>query len=386
MRAADTSFVVSSASCLAPQRADSTVPPLNAAWFLERLKAINETEYVIDKLELDDLQPGLFVPLKELTSIKRRILFTLNGSREPVDPVAVPVFAAGGDVDVDVDVKPTLSVLISAARDVRLCEETSAEIHYQLPNALRSSFPALVALFADNERLIPWFPSVLIGEDFTAAVRFLQQVRPGRIVTNNTGVAHEACSAGIPWIAGPCLNIANSLSLASLKQTFACHGAFVSNELSKYQIKRICPPRAFKLYYSIYHPIVLLTSRQCLFHQVTGCEKETVDAACISGCERTATITSLNGATLFINKTAGNYCSIYHQANFLNTKLLAELPPIFSSLLVDLREIETQTRTALDKRSLVQLFERHLHGDAESGEALQRGISPTTSALYEKGV
>jgi U32 family peptidase len=388
VRAADTSFVVSSETCLAPQREDSTVPPLNAAWFKERLKAVNETEYFIDELELEELQPGLFVPLKELTSIKRRILFTLNGSREPVDPVAVPVFAAGGgvDVDVDVEVKPTLSVLISAARDVRLCADSSAEIHYQLPNALKSGFPALVALFADNERLIPWFPSVLIGEDFTAAVRFLQQVRPGRIVTNNTGVAYEACSAGIPWIAGPYLNIANSLSLASLKQNFACHGAFVSNELSKYQIKRICPPEAFKLYYSIYHPIVLLTSRQCLFHQVTGCEKETMDDACISGCERTATITSLNGATLFINKTKGNYSSIYHQANFLNTKLLAELPPIFSSLLVDIREIETETRTALDKLSLVQLFERHLHGDAGSAEELRRSISPTTSALYEKGV
>jgi putative protease len=381
VHAPDASFVVASESCLCLQRSDSSVPPLNAEWFQQRLKAVNETEYFIDQLVLDDLQPGLFVPLKELTQIKKRILFTLNGSREPIDPIDAPVIA-----DRDAGVEPSLSVLIAAAADVCLCDQTCAEVHFQLPSSLERGSPALVALFKEHRTLIPWFPSVLIGEDYAAAVRFLRQVQPGRIVTNNTGIAHEAWKEGIPWIAGPYLNIANSLSLVSLKENFACHGAFVSNELSQRQIRRIKPPEAFKLYYSIYHPMVLLTSRQCLFHQVSGCEKDSMDEACIGSCEKTATITDLKGAPFLINKTKGNYSSIYHQTHFLNTEIVTDIPSLFSSFCIDLRAIGTETRVALDKPGLVRLFDEHLRGRAEAGQELKRSIRPTTCTLYKKGV
>ena len=378
----DTSFVVSSESCLVLQRRASTVPQLNAEMLLERLKAVNETEYFIDHLAVEDLQPGLFVPRRELTLIKNRILFILNGSREPIDPIDLPALASRSHLEQE----PTLSVLIASAKDVYLSHETCADIHFQLPNGLGSECPALVALFTENKRLIPWFPSVLIGEDYAAAVRFLHQVQPGRVVTNNTGIAHEAWKEGIPWIAGPYLNTANSLGLVSLKESFNCNGAFVSSELGECQIRRISPPEDFKLYYSIYHPIVLLTSRQCLFHQVTGCEEDTVDDACVSHCERSSTITNLKGASFFINKTRGNYCSIYHQTSFLNTEIVTDIPGLFSGFFIDLRDVETETRTELDKPSLVQLFEDHLHGRDNSRRELERSIRPTTNTRYKKGI
>ena len=378
----NTSFVVASDSCLALQRSDSTVPPLDAEMLQKRLKAVNQTEYYIDELDLEGLQTGLFVPLKELRFIKKSILFHLNASTEPIDPIAVPVFAEPSKATVE----PTLSVLIAATRDVYLCEETGADIHFQLPNGMKDRRAALVDLFADNDRLIPWFPAVLIGEDYASAVRFLRQVRPRRIVTNNSGIAYEAHKEDVPWIAGPYLNVANSLSLVSLKENFACSGAFVSNELSQSQIRRLCPPEDLELHYSIYHPIVLLTSRQCLFHQVTGCEKDTVDDACLGQCEKSSTATHMKLGSLLVKKTKGSYSSIYHRAHFLNTKIVSDIPFLFSSFLVDLRDIETETRVALDKPGLVQLFDDLLRGHPDASRKLERKILPTTSNQYEKGI
>ena len=77
-------------------------------------------------------------------------------------------------------------------------------------------------IFLKNTELTPWFPSVLIGNDFAAAVDILQQVKPKLIVTNNTGIAYEAYAMGIPWVAGPTLNLVNSFSLLCLKENFNC--------------------------------------------------------------------------------------------------------------------------------------------------------------------
>ncbi len=378
----DTSFVLSSESCLTLQRIASTGLQLNTAMFLERLKAVNETRYYIDHLELQDLEPGLYVPLREIKSIKRKLLSLLNGSREHIDPIALPVLAKPSNPKT----KPILSVLIDSTKDLPLGHETRADIHFQLPSGLKRECPDLMALFTRNRNLIPWFPSVLIGEDYTAAVSLLLQIPPRRIVTNNTGIAYQAWKAKIPWIAGPYLNIANSLSLLILRENFDCYGAFVSNELSKLQIKRIKPPEDFNLYYSIYHPMLLITSRQCLFHQVTGCEKDMADDACLSHCEKSAIITNLKRDSFLIKKTKGNYSNIYYQKNFLNTEIVTDFPSLFSSFLIDLRDIETETKTELNKSMLIELFENHLDQHANSSRDLNRSILPTINTLYNKGV
>ncbi len=200
-----------------------------------------------------------------------------------------------------------------------------------------------------NRHVIPWFPSVLIGEDYSAAVEVLQQVQPELIVTNNTGIAYEANKLGISWIAGPYLNLVNSYSLLCLKEKFKCSGAFISNEINRQQIRSMKKPDDFKLYYSIYHPIVLMTSRQCFFHQVLGCEKERIDTECIGSCSRSATITNLKKVSFIIDKSRGSYNSIYADTHFLNTDIVSDIPGKFSSFFIDLRDIKTETLAELDK-------------------------------------
>ena len=375
----DSSFSLFSESNLVKTKTDQL---LNSALFLKRFKAINDTEYFIQHIGLSHLHNNLFIPFKEITLIKKKIVFILNGSRETVAPVIVPRLKKQPGVKS----KPVISLLISSPKDAHLCDATTADVHFQLPNSFKNKCSPLVDFFKKNKKIIPWFPSVVIGEDYEAVVEFLQQTQPKRIVTDNTGIAYTAWQLGIPWIAGPCLNSVNSFSLLCLKEQFNCSGAFISNELSSYQIQRIQKPEDFKLYYSIYHPVALMTSRHCLFHQVTGCEKNRVDATCIEQCERSASIRNLKDVPLFIKKTKGDYHSVYNAVNCLNTDIVTELPDMFFSFLVDLRDIKTDTQTGMDKLSLVKLFEKHLNGDPDATEQLKRCIQPTTNTQYRKGI
>jgi U32 family peptidase len=379
----ETSFVVHSKSNLAAKNEKNSAQCLNYEMLLIRFKALNATEYFIQHLDLNNLQNALFMPFQELTAIKKKILFILNGSKAFVDPIDVSRIKKQPQVKI----KPTLSLLIASQKDLYLCSETSADIYFQLPSSFESEFSEFVDLFTKNKNVIPWFPSVVIGKDYHAAVEFLQQVQPKRIVTNNSGIAWAACQKEIPWIAGPYLNIVNSYSLLCLKENFGCYGSFISNELKRTQIKSIQKPDDFKLYYSIYHPITLLTSRQCLFHQVTGCEKYKVDDTCIQQCEKSSSITDLKKVPLFIEKTRGNYHSLYNEINFMNTEIVTDIPDLFSSFFIDLRDIITNTQIEVDKSRVVQLFEDLLgENPAAAEEEIKQQIHPSFNTQYNKGI
>jgi len=354
---------------------------------ISRFKTINDTEYFIDKLDLEYLQNNLVIPFKELTVIKKRILFVLNGERETLEPMVIPAIKKQANRNLpSAHNKPSLLLLISSQTDLNLCNDSSAEVYFELPNSFNHKYSELVELFSNNKELIPWFPSVLIGEDYHAAVKFLQQIQPQRIVTNNTGIAFEAFEQGINWTAGPFLNLVNSYSLLCLKEMFNCSGAFISNEINKNQIKRIKKPDDFKLYYSIYHPIVLMTSKVCFFHQVTGCKKYIVDNSCIQKCEKSSFITNLKETSYFIKKTKGNFHNIYNESNFLNADIISDFPDIFSGLLIDLRDIKTETKIENDKSGTVQLFENYINGKQNSTEQLKQSINPSTYTQYIKGI
>lgn len=350
--------------------------------FLEKFKAINDTEYVIRHIDVKGLQGDVFVPFRELGQIKDNILNVLRDGRQTVVPVTLVAPAKAEKIMV----QPSLSLLISSPQDISLGDEIDGEICFELPSRFNGDDAKWRELFANNKKLIPWFPPVLIGDEYLQALEFLRLVRPERIVTNNTGIAHAAIEEGIPWVAGPYLNIANSCSLLCLQEKLNCSGAFMTNELSRQQIKKIRRPPGFKLYFSMYHPIVLLTSRQCLLHQVTGCDKDRVDTTCVEQCHRSAVIEGGPKGDVLICKRRGQYHSLYHQVHHLNTAIVKDIPGLFAGFCIDLRQIKTATKIQLARVEMVRLFAEYLGGNLQAGDELQEKICPTTNIQYKRGI
>ena len=313
----------------------------------------------------------------------------LNDNKSVYPEVELPKLVRHHKNSNNTEVKPKLSILICDQSDVQLTNETDADIYFKLPDAYKRGCTKYVDFFKLNPRLIPWFPAVLIGKDFDVAVTILEQVKPKLIVTNNTGIANRAFELGIKWIAGPFLNTTNSYALLAMKEEFNCDGAFISNEINQQQMKTIARPKNFKLFYSIYHPILLMTSRQCFFQQSVGCEKPRIDNGCMLSCDKSTSITNLKGVSFAIDKQKAGYPSIYNQDQFLNMEIIKDLAPLFDGFMIDLTNIGAGDKNSPEKTVLIKQFEQLLNGELaqqSAEEKLNNMVLESTNTQYYKGL
>jgi len=348
----------------------------------KRFKNFASNNYRIESFECNSLHDGLTIPFKELTLLKNKAASLLNNSVDIIPPVdIVPL-----EKHEKIAKKPSLSLLIADEKDAYLCDLTDADVYFKLPESLKKGCNKTIELLLRNPCLIPWFPAVLIGKDYDESVRLLEHVRPKRIVSNNTGIAYKAFEMDIKWIAGPFLNTTNSYALLTLKEELNCAGAFISNEINRIQIKNIARPKNFKLLYSIYHPILMMTSRQCFFQQTVGCKKPTIEDGCMLKCTKATIITNVKGVSFAVDKQKGGYPSIYNNEQFLNTDIVSDLADLFDEFFIDLTNIGAGSKAELDKTQLIQLFEDLLNGDTQAPQKLSNMISVSTNAQYSQGL
>jgi len=99
--------------------------------------------------------------------------------------------------------RANLSLLICDEADVKLADVSDADIYFKLPDAYKRGCTKYVDFLLNNPRLIPWFPSVLIGKDYDVALNILEQVKPKLIVTIIRGLPIAPYELGIEWICRP---------------------------------------------------------------------------------------------------------------------------------------------------------------------------------------
>nr|WP_318456090.1 peptidase U32 family protein [Photobacterium leiognathi] len=346
----------------------------------------NEGEYQITEFNTADLAEGTSIPFAELAQLKDQIGYVLNGEVAIVAPIDTPKPRNSANHRKPTGIKPKLAILISDPNDVVLNQDNDATLYYAIAEGLSMELEKTVALFEANPHLIPWFPAILIGENYQAAVAFIERVKPTRLVTNNNGIAYVAYQQGIDWIAGPYLNLTNSFSLQCIADEFNAKGAFVSNEINRKQINPLVCPENFELHYSIYHPLMMLMSRQCLFHQTVGCKKKRFDNKCLRKCDKSASILSLKDASFVLDKQRGAHNALYSQQNYMNLQAVTDFPDKFTRFMIDLRDIKTDTQISADKATLVSLFNAYIHGDMSARETLEQTIVGTIHHQYKKGL
>ncbi|MBT3203039.1 MAG: U32 family peptidase [Gammaproteobacteria bacterium] len=355
---------------------------INQATLEKRFKNFANNDYTIEGFDCDGLDDDLSIPFKALTALKNQATFLLNNSVEVIPFVEVSTLEKKNKSSS----KHSLSILIADEKDSQLCDLTDADVYFKLPESFKKGSNKYIDILLNNPRLIPWFPAVLIGNDYDESVRILEQVLPDRIVSNNTGIAYKAFEMGIEWIAGPFLNTTNSYALLTLKEELNCAGAFISNEINRMQIKNIRRPDNFKLLYSIYHPILMMTSRQCFFQQTVGCKKSSIDDKCMLTCTKATTIKNIKGVSFNIDKQKGGYPSIYNHEQFLNFDIVNDLADLFDEFFIDLTNIGTGSKAEQDKAQLITLFENFLSGDDQAQQKLNNLIIVSTNAQYSQGL
>jgi putative protease len=350
----------------------------------KRFKSFNNAHYTLTPLDTTELDAGLSLAFKSLTALKNELASILNNGKEVLPEVILPKIE--NLPKANPDAVPTLSLLICDESDIALADVTKANIYFKLPDAYKRGCTKYVHLLAANPRLIPWFPPVLIGKDYDVALTILEQVKPKLIVTNNTGIANRAFELGIEWIAGPFLNTTNSYALLAMQEGFNCSGAFISNEINRQQMQNIARPANFKMMYSIYHPILLMTSRQCFFQQSVGCEKPRIDNGCMLSCDKSTSITNLKGDSFAIDKQKAGYPSIFNQDQFMNMEIINDLGHLFDSFMIDLTNIGMGDKTLPDKVQLVRDFEELLRGNSAVEESLNNLVPQSTNIQYHNGL
>jgi putative protease len=332
---------------------------INHSAIEKRFKGFNNEEFTLTALTTSAVAANVSIPFKALTALKNDLATRLNDEVPLLPEVQLPKLNRHSKTAKSAK----LSILICDQSDISLADITDADIFFKLPDAFKRGCTKYVTFFNENPRLIPWFPSVLIGKDYDVALNILEQVKPKLIVTNNTGIANRAFELGIEWIAGPFLNTTNSYALLAMQESFNCSGAFISNEINRQQMKSIARPDNFKMFYSVYHPILLMTSRQCFFQQSVGCEKPRIDNGCMLSCDKSTTITNLKGVSFAIDKQKAGYPSIYNKDQFLNTEIIADLATLFDGFMIDLTNIGAGDNESPDKVILIKQFEQLLQQD-----------------------
>ncbi|WP_158966578.1 peptidase U32 family protein [Paraglaciecola sp. L3A3] len=371
-------IVLSSSQLMLKEQSDSLKAALD-----KRFRSFNNAEFTLQEMNMQDLADGVSLPFKELTLLKNEVARLLNNNKPVLPAVTLPALQNYPKA-ADSDVK--LSILICDPADFVLADSTDADVYFKLPDAYKRDCTKYVDLLKQQPKIIPWFPAVLIGKDYDVAINILQQVMPPLIVTNNTGIAYEAYKLGIKWIAGPFLNITNSYALMAIQEEFDCSGAFISNEINKQQMQKIARPKNFKLFYSIYHPILLMTSRQCFFQQSVGCEKPRIDNGCMLSCDKSTSITNLKGVSFAIDKQKAGYPSIYNQDQFLNIEIIKDLSHMFDGFMIDLTNIGSGDKQMPDKEELIKQFEDLLAGDSGVPGTLNNLVPESTVSQYHTGL
>jgi putative protease len=348
----------------------------------KRFKSFNNSAYNLTAFDFTRLEAGLNIPFKELSILKNKLAYILNDSVEMIPNVEVAPLPQYDKVEA----KTKMSMLISDPEDIYLCDLTEADVYFKLPESFKVNDTKYIDLLLKHPRLIPWFPAVLIGKDYDESIKILKVVKPSRIVSNNTGVAYKAFELNIDWIAGPFMNTTNSYALKTLQQGMNCKGAFISNEINKNQIRKIKRPEGFKLLYSIYHPILMMTSRQCFFQQTVGCKKPSIEDGCMLKCEKATTITNVKGISFAVDKQKGGYPSIYNHEQFLNVEVVSDFADLFDEFFIDLTNIGMGSKESADKAQLIEKFESLINGKLDVPQELIEMVPISTRDQYKQGL
>ncbi|MCL2704603.1 MAG: DUF3656 domain-containing protein [Spirochaetaceae bacterium] len=283
----------------------------------KQLSRFGNTPFELENIIFKKWENNAFIP-SSLINIARRkctaeVLETIDSPRK--DVFLKQYYTSGvpsvTTIDTDFhryDIKNKLSVLID---NIVTAEKLKSLYGEKIDIILEVNDPTSNTNIDKTFTL--FFPSVI---EYSAEEKYKQLIKScnNKIILNNTSFIETILDSGKEWIAGPFLNITNTLALKLFSEVSDCRGAVVSLELSLDQIKLLAERSDLPLYCFIYSAVKLMTTRQCLLEY--KCGKKISDSSCYYNCCGEAFLDEINGRKLKIYKRKWNYTELY-DTNFL---------------------------------------------------------------------
>ena len=228
------------------------------------------------------------------------------------------------------------------------------------------------------------FPGVI---EYNAEKKYKQFIKNcgNKIILNNTSFLETVAASKKEWIAGPFLNITNSLALKLFSETAGCSGAIVSLELSLDQIKLLAEKSQLPLSCFIYSAAKLMTTRQCLLGY--KCGKKTSGKDCYYDCIGEDTLDEINGRRLKICKRKWNYTELYDSSFILIPEIVPAVQNKISNFIIDLRNFSFAEHNPDTIPLITELFINYLENPTSGNKEKITGLFKTASkGNIKKGI
>jgi putative protease len=168
----------------------------------------------------------------------------------------------------------------------------------------------------------------------------------------------------------------------------------LSRELSGSQAAALlsaAEPSGMPLYIPVFGPVLLMTTRQCLYRRSFGCAKEVSDTVCRDGCGRRGWIRDEQGNDFLIVKRPGGWSELYNRALLALPEALRGIGKRRAGIVLDMR-IDELTGTSGEAPAVLKQFLSLFSGRTTVDEVRGklRSLFPDEAALtrgnYKRGL
>ncbi len=336
----------------------------------EQFRRLDDPLIFLGKIDCTGLEPGLFLPLKELNRMRRDALDAFKPLKDlNISPVSSP------------SRKPLKKIAILV---------NDADYESWLGKGFDGPVFLEAGMATDPERISEktnlWLPQFILDGEVDHYRSLIKCVKPELVVSDNSGLGLWCAGEGVSWIGGPQLNICNSMAMNALEKEAGAAGGFYSPELNKHQLSEIPGRDGVLSFYTVFGPVLMMTSRQCFFLKPGLCRqgRAAKDGKCRAFCENYSTFYDEKNVPFHVVKNRGFLNRIYNDSLLFLPQAVKDLDVDY--FLLDLRGMPFYSLSRETKMELVNFFRETAKGNNGLKEGpIKEKLPPLTYGNYRRG-
>ncbi|MCL2295073.1 MAG: DUF3656 domain-containing protein [Spirochaetes bacterium] len=326
----------------------------------KQLSRFGNTPFELENIVFKNWENNIFIPSSLINIARRKCTAELLGT---IDSPRKDIFLAAHCLTGQTLCENTVSASQPGAKprklsvfldNITIAKELKSLYKEKIEIILEINDPTTNTNIDNSFTL--FFPAVI---EYNAEEKYKQLIKScnNKIILNNTSFLETILDTGKEWIAGPFLNITNSLAIKLFSETARCSGAIASLELSLEQIKLLAEKSELPLSCFIYSATKLMTTRQCLLEY--KCGKKISDSTCYYNCCGEDILDEINGRRLKIYKRKWNFTELYDSSFILIPEIVPALKNKISNFIIDSREFSfaehDQTKGSASRKTISDL-------------------------------